>query len=248
MKKDFLNICYKFFNRYITVNELISLLDNIDNKTRELESLIKKIKEVADSTLNIEDNFVKEKKKSIKEMIDRLGKDAKKIDFLKNSVKNLEKDYNKEIDSHDRWFKVFNVINDNDYFNKCFDSLTDYELLEFIAQNICAPFPPKLSQEEFDRLVKVGIEHSEKEWLWRLAFNYDDKGINFDRIVDYYIEVKDAYYLSELISAVGRSLDIDFIIDKITDQDIIKELLNNKSVISVYVNDEQFKKMESKLI
>ena len=200
MKKEFLNTCYKFFNRYITVDELIKELDNIDNKTKELNDLINEIK-----------------------------------------------DNNKEIDLQDKWLKVFNVINDNDYFNTCFDSLTDYELLEFIAQNISAPFPPKLSQEEFDKLVKVGIEHDEKEWLWRLAFNYDESGINFDKIVDYYIKVKDSYYLSELISAVGRSLDIDSIIDKLTDQELIKELLNNKDVISFYVDDEQFKKLESKL-
>ena len=200
MKKEFLNTCYKFFNRYITVDELIKELDNIDNKTKELNDLINEIK-----------------------------------------------DNNKEIDLQDKWLKVFNVINDNDYFNTCFDSLTDYELLEFIAQNISAPFPPKLSQEEFDKLVKVGIEHDEKEWLWRLAFNYDESGINFDKIVDYYIKVKDSYYLSELISAVGRSLDIDSIIDKLTDQELIKGLLENKDVINVYVSDEQFKKLESKL-
>ena len=47
------------------------------------------------------------------------------------------------------------------YFNTCFDNLADYELLEFISQNIQAPFPPNLKQEEFERLVKVGIENDE---------------------------------------------------------------------------------------
>ena len=63
-----------------------------------------------------------------------------------------------------------------------------YELLEFIAQYIQVPYPPQLTQEEFESLVQVGIEQDKREWLWRLAFNYEKSNINFDSIVDYFIE------------------------------------------------------------
>lgn len=167
-------------------------------------------------------------------------KDIEEINKLIDSIKNISNN------SDDKWFDITKIISNNDYFNKCYDSLSDYELLEFIAQNISAPYPPKLNQEEFDKLVKVGIEKDEREWLWRLAFNYVDKNINFDLIVDYYIKVKDGYYLSELISAVGESLDIDLLIDKITDKELIEDLIKRKDSYSIHFTDEQFDKLINK--
>lgn len=183
-------------------------------------------------------------------MIDRfenIPKDDKNFDFLNKHLENLKKDYEKEIDSHERWFKITDCINKNSYFNKVFESLTDYELLEFIAQNISAPFPPNLTQEEFDRLVKIGIEKDKREWLWRLAFNYENSNINFDSIVEYFIKKKDGYYLAELISAVGERLNIDKIMDMINDKELIEDLKNRKSVISHYVSEEQFNRLIGKL-
>ena len=84
------------------------------------------------------------------------------------------------------------------------------------------------SQEEFDKLVKVGIEKDEREWLWRLAFNYERSKINFDNIVDYFIKKKDGYYLAELISAIGECLNIDSIINKIVDKELIEDLKKKK--------------------
>ena len=121
-------------------------------------------------------------------------------------------------------------------------------MLEFIAQNIQAPFPPNLTQEEFDRLVKVGIENDEREWLWRLAFNYERRKINFDEIVDYFIKKKDGYYLTELISAVGEYLNIDSIFDKIEDKELIEDMKKRKDVIRFYVSDEQYNKLLEKIV
>ena len=151
------------------------------------------------------------------------------------------------MDSQARWVAITDYIVKNDYFDNNFESLTDYELLKFITQNIQAPFPPKLTQEEFDKLVKVGMEKDERELLWRLAFNYEGSKINFDDIVDYFIEKKDGYYLAELISAVGECLNIDRIIDKIDDKELIEDLKKRKDIISSYVSEEQFNKLINKL-
>ena len=254
--KELLNICYKFFNRFITADELIEELVNIDTRNlpkkdiEEQNKLIEEIKTIAKNTSNEMDEYVIQKKGKIKNMIDKfenIPKDDKNIDFLNKQLENLKKDYEKEMDSHERWFKITDCINKNSYFNKVFESLTDYELLEFIAQNISAPFPPNLTQEEFDRLVKIGIEKDEREWLWRLAFNYENRGINFDSIVEYFIKKKDGYYLAELISAVGGCLNIDKIIDMIDDKELIDDLINRKSVISYYVSEEQFNRLIGKL-
>ncbi len=254
--KELLNICYKFFNRFITADKLIEELTNMDTtdlskkNIEEQKKLIKEIKTIAQNIPNEIDEYVIQKKDQIKNMIDRfenIPKDDKNLVFLNKHLENLKKDYEKEMDSHERWFRITDCINKNSYFNKVFESLTDYELLEFIAQNISAPFPPNLTQEEFDRLVKIGIEKDKREWLWRLAFNYENSNINFDSIVEYFIRKKDGYYLAELISAVGERLNIDKIMDMINDKELIEDLKNRKSVISHYVSEEQFNRLIGKL-
>ncbi len=252
---ELLNACYKYFNRYITADVLIEQLTNIDKNNlsksdiEEINKMISDIKKIAADTPNEIDEYVLKEKETINKLIKRIEqipKDDSNIAFLEHEIDNLKKDYNKEKDSHERWFAISNYINKNDYFNKTFESLTDYELLEFITQNIRAPFPPNLSQEEFDKLVKAGIEKDERESLWRLAFNYDRSKINFDTIVDYFINQKDGYYLSELISAVGNCLNIDSIIEKINDKELIEDLEKRKSIIKSYVSEEQFNKLIKK--
>ena len=205
---ELLNCCYKFFNEYITADELINKIELIDTSNLSKEDI------------NKQNNLVEE---------------------IKSFIKNTEDD------SYERWFSITSCISKNDYFNNIYDSLTDYELLEFIAQNIKAPFPPKISQEKFEKLVKAGKEKDKREWLWRLAFNYVDMDINFDSIADYYIEKKDGYYLSELINAVGENLNIDSIIDNVNDKDLLKDLVSRKDVIDLFVSEEQINKLLSKL-
>ena len=254
--KELLKICYKFLNRFITADELIKMLNDIDKnkyskeEREELDKLIKEIIVILNKTPNEVDEFIINKKKKINEMIEMLEEipqNENYFDFLNKQIENLRNDYNKEMDSHKRWLAVVDYISESEYFNKSFESLSDYELLEFIAQYISAPFPPKLKQEEFDRLVKVGIENDKREWLWRLAFNYEESNFDFDSIVDYFIEMKDGYYIAELISAVGQCLDIDKLIDKLNDKELIKDLRDRKGVIEGYVIEEQFNRMISKL-
>lgn len=254
--KELLNICYKFFNRFITADILIEQLTNIDktnlskNDIEKTNKIISDIKKIADNTPNEIDEYVIKKKETISNLIkkiEQIPKDDNNSDFLNRQLDNLKKDYGREMYSHERWFAITDCIDKNDYFTKIFESLTDYELLEFIAQNIQAPFPPNLTQEEFDKLVKVGIEKDEREWLWRLAFNYERSKINFDNIVDYFIKKKDGYYLAELISAIGECLNIDSIINKIVDKELIEDLKKRKGVISSYVSDEQFNRLIDKL-
>lgn len=255
--KELLNICYKFINRFITADELVILLQKVDLKelsednVKQMNELIDDIKTLVSSIPNKTDKYVIEKKESMKKMINKLEKvyeniDKKDADKIKKHIDSLKEDYNKEIDSHERWFNICKCINENVYFNNCFESLSKYELLEFIAQYIRAPFPPEINQEEFNELVKVGIEHNEKEWLWRLAFNYNNKNIKFDLIVDYFIKIKNGYYLVELISAVGDNLDIDSIIEKVVDKELIDDLKTRKSIMSNYVTEEQFNKLINK--
>ncbi len=254
--KELLNICYKFFNRFITADILIEQLSNIDKTslieydTEKINELIEDIKKIAKDTPNEVDEYVIKKKETIDYLIkkiEQIPKDDNNREFLNNQLDNLKRDYDRKLDSHERWFKITECIDKNSYFTKTFESLTDYELLEFIVQNIQAPFPPNLTQEEFDRLVKTGIENNEREWLWRLALNYERRKIKFDAIANYFIEKKDGYYLAELISAVGECLNIDDIIDSINDRELIEDLKTRKVIISSYVSDEQFSRLIEKI-
>ena len=131
--KDLLNICYKFFNRFITVNELIEKLKNLDlnklskEEKKEIKDLIKGIEDLAKKYPNQIDDYVIKKKEAIEEIIEKLDQ-ATEDEELNKHVKNLKKDYKKEIDSHERWYAVTDYINNNKYFNACFDNLTKYEL------------------------------------------------------------------------------------------------------------------------
>lgn len=251
--KEVLNICYKLLNRFITVNALIDMLESIDKdkfskeEITKLNELINDIKTISENNPNKEDEYVIKQKESLKKLIGRLEAIPEKDDALKRHLEHLKKDYEKEIDSFDRWVKASEFIINNKIFIDSFDCLSDYEFLEFIAQYIKAPLPPSISQEKFEKVVKAGIEKDEREWLWRLAYNYENKDIKLDSIVNYFIKVKDGYYLVELISAVGDCLDIDAILDKVTDKDLIEYLVKEKKIISSYVSEKQINKLASKL-
>ena len=255
--KELLNICYKFFNRFIIAEQLIEMLSDMDRKTlsneelEKIDELINEIKTIANNNPNEVDEYIIRKKEKIKRLIEKLDsipKNEENKELLEKQITNLKNDYDTEIDSHKRWFGIIDCINKNDYFNTCFENLSQYELLEFIAQNIKAPFPPQLNQEEFENLVRVGIENDKREWLWRLAFNYEESNLNFDSIIDYFIEMKDGYYIVELISAVGEYLDIDNIFDKINDKELIEDLKNRKDIMDYYVSEEQFDKLLNKIV
>ena len=249
MNKELLNICYKYFNRFINSNELLDLLKGLSSN-EDIDEIISNVEHIVEEVPNVKDEYVTKKKEKLKSIIDimeQVPESDEEFEFIHKSLDNMKKKYDKEVDSQDRWYRIVDYINNNDYFNKCYDSLNDYELLEFICQNISAPFPPQISKDEFNRLVKVGIEHDEREWLWRLAFNYENTNKNFDPIVDYYIEKKDGYYLTELISALGEEINIDSLIKKLNDKELIKDIEERKDVIKNYVTEEQFKKLHSKI-
>lgn len=106
--------------------------------------------------------------------------------------------------------------------------------MEFIAQYISVPIPPQIDQEKFDKIVKVGIENDEREWLWRLAFNYNEKNKDFSLIEDYFIEKRDDYYLTELISAVRDDLNMKKLKKKVIATKDKKFINNVKSTLKDY--------------
>lgn len=218
---DLVSLMYKYINRFINSDELLESLEELDlnNFTDEEKASIKKliddIKSIKDKIPNEVDEIEKNRIEINEKYVNGIDKILQN-NTLENKLKEkflkiregLLEDKKKVKDGGKLYESLFTLLADNDLINYYCDLLNDYELLEFIAQYISVPMPPQIDQEKFDKIVKVGIENDEREWLWRLAFNYNEKNKDFSLIEDYFIEKRDDYYLTELISAVREDLNM----------------------------------------
>ena len=218
---DLVSLMYKYINRFINSDELLESLEELDlnNFTDEEKASIKKliddIKSIKDKIPNEVDEIEKNRLEINEKYVNGIDKILQN-NTLENKLKEkflkiregLLEDKKKVKDGGKLYESLFTLLADNDLINYYCDLLNDYELLEFIAQYISVPMPPQIDQEKFNDLVKVGIENDEREWLWRLAFNYNRKNKDFSLIEDYFIEKRDDYYLTELISAVRDDLNM----------------------------------------
>lgn len=225
---NLVTLMYKYINRFINSDELLESLEELDlnNFSKEekisINKLIDDIKIIKDKTANEIDEIEKNRLETIERIVsniniilesDNLEKDLReKIEHRKEY---LLEDKKKVKDGGKLYESIYILLADNKLINHYWNLMNDYELLEFIAQYISVPIPPQIDQEKFNDLVKVGIKNNEREWLWRLAFNYNRKNKDFSLIEDYFIEKKDSYYLTELIGAVREDLDMKKLKEKV---------------------------------
>ena len=225
---NLVTLMYKYINRFINSDELLESLEelNLKNFSKEekisINKLIDDIKIIKDKTANEIDEIEKNRLETIERIVsniniilesDNLEKDLReKIEHRKEY---LLEDKKKVKDGGKLYESIYILLADNKLINHYWDLMNDYELLKFIAQYISVPIPPQIDQEKFNDLVKVGIKNNEREWLWRLAFNYNRKNKDLSLLEDYFIEKKDSYYLTELISAVREDLDMKKLKEKV---------------------------------
>lgn len=225
---DLVTLMYKYINRFINSDELLESLEELDlnNFSKEekisINKLIDDIKIIKDKTANEIDEIEKNRLETIEKYvngIDRILQNNNLENKLKEKFLKIKQDLmedKKKVKDGGKLYKsIYILLTDNDLINHYWDLMNDYELLEFIAQYISVPMPPQIDQEKFNDLVEVGIENDEREWLWRLAFNYNRKNKDFSIIEDYFIEKKDSYYLTELISAIPEDLDMKKLKEKV---------------------------------
>ena len=244
---DLVSLMYKYINRFINSDELLESLEELDlnNFTDEEKASIKKliddIKSIKDKIPNEVDEIEKNRIEINEKYVNGIDKILQN-NTLENKLKEkflkiregLLEDKKKVKDGGKLYESLFTLLADNDLINYYCDLLNDYELLEFIAQYISVPMPPQIDQEKFNDLVKVGIENDEREWLWRLAFNYNEKNKDFSLIEDYFIEKRDDYYLTELISAVREDLNMKKLKKKVIATKDKKFINNVKSTLKDY--------------
>ena len=225
---NLVTLMYKYINRFINSDELLESLEELDlnNFSKEekisINKLIDDIKTIKDKTANEIDEIEKNRLETIERIVININI-ILDSDNLENKLKekflkikqDLMEDKKKVKDGGKLYESIYILLADNKLINHYWDLMNDYELLEFIAQYISVPIPPQIDQEKFNDLVKVGIKNNEREWLWRLAFNYNRKNKDFSLIEDYFIEKKDSYYLTELISAIPEDLDMKKLKEKV---------------------------------
>ena len=246
---DLVDLMYKYINRFINSDELLNGLENLnlsnfnDDEKITITKLIKDIRKIKANIVNEADEIEKNRL----EIVEKIIKDINKV--LKTD--NLEKDIKEKIEKRKNYFleekkkikdggklyqSIYILLADNDLINHYWDSMNDYELLEFIAKYISVPMPPQIDQKKFNDLIKAGIKNDEREWLWRLALNYSKKDFDYSLIENYYIKIKDDYYLTELICAVPDEIDINKIRKKVMDTNDeifiakVKNTLKNYSI------------------
>lgn len=224
---DLVQLMYCYINKFINIDMLIDELESInfanytDDEISIIKQLIMDVKKIRDTIPNEINEIEKQRITTIDRILRSFEDtkpdgtvDAKTKEFIDKELTQLKKAKSITKDGGRLYHEVFMLMTKHTLVNKYARQMNDKELFEFITQYIFAPLPPQLTQEEFDALVKVGISEDKRELLWRLAFNYNQKNIDFSKIEDYFIEKRDDYYLIELISAVGEDLDIDSLIQK----------------------------------
>ena len=109
---------------------------------------------------------------------------------------------------------------------------------------------PHITQEQFDNIVDYMMKNeteggNPKELVWRLCGCYG--GYNFNKVIDIFVDSRDAYYTSELVSYVKGNLDQGYLINKMIETKDLDFINNTMSTgtITKYLDDEHFEKIKS---
>ena len=259
---DLVNLMYKYINRFINSDELLEELKKLElnhyskEEEQEIKQLILDVQNIKNTTPNEIDDIERKRLGNIEHFLGLIeqAENTDLNDDLKKLVQKKKaqflKDRNKVYDGGVLFQSIFDLLTNHDLIGRYAKAMNDLELLEFITQYISVPMPPILTQDKFNDLVRIGIERDMREDLWRLAFNYNHKEIDFTLIEDYFISKRDDYYLTELISAVEEDLNEDKLIDKIIntlDKDFIDQVVQTGYQIGIF-SDEEIKEIIRKCL
>jgi len=105
---------------------------------------------------------------------------------------------------------------------------------------------PEITQEQFNNMVDYIMENEiqgghTKELIWRLCGCYE--GLNFNNVIDIFVDSRDAYYISELVSYVDGNLDQEYLTKKMiktNDLKFINDAMSNCGCAMIYSLDEKY--------
>ena len=182
------------------------------------------------SSLNVGEQYINE----IKDLINNID-DKELVEIL------LEED--KELD------RVEYILLNSKLYNTLDELMTDKDYMLLITSYISVPRLFSLTQEEFNKYVNIAKELPyANENIWRLAMNYDFKGLDYSLIDEYFVKEKNVYYLVEYLSAVihvNQGKVIDMVIED-NDKEFIKGILDDEFIYG-NIDDELIDKLKNAL-
>jgi len=105
---------------------------------------------------------------------------------------------------------------------------------------------PEITQEQFDNMVDYIMQNetdggNPKELIWRLSGCYEN--LNLNKVIDIFVDTKDAYYVSELVCYVAGNLDQEYLTKKMiatNDLKFIDAAMSNCGNAMMYSLDEKY--------
>ncbi len=249
---ELLNLMYSYINKFINSDELLEELKKINlskviKEEKTINQLILDIKEIKKGIPNEIDEEEKQRIAQIDYLLDLIEKAraSEKLDkkikaFAEKQYDSLIEDRKEVRDGGKLYTEICKLFNKNSLLGNYVKEMTDKELLYFITQYISVPRPLKITEKKFNDLIDIGIKEDKREALWRLAFNYEGKNMNFSKIEDYFIEKGDAYYLTEFMYAVTEDLDFKKLTKKVIaskDENLINEYLKTAKELEIDIDE-----------
>lgn len=134
--------------------------------------------------------------KDLNELIELYPKDEK---IITEFITEINKITASSILDIERDSKIEELLLKSEYYISTAKSMSPMDVANMIGDLFYLECLPVIDQEFFDEMVDACVENGEKEYAWRLALNYDRR-FDMDKIETYFIDIKDSYYLAELIS------------------------------------------------
>ena len=80
----------------------------------------------------------------------------------------------------------------------------DFEIiLNELKSCLSLEHPKNIGQENLDKLIDYAIKNGNGEIIWRIALSFANFDLDFTKVMLYFIEVKDEFYVIETLYAVG---------------------------------------------
>jgi len=103
---------------------------------------------------------------------------------------------------------------------------TELNIIADLEKKLVLDNPPKITQQRFNLIIDVLIKEDRRELMWRLCGTYSN--YNYNKVVDYFVDKKDSWYVEELVCFVNGELDQEYLVNKMIetkDKEFIKESL-----------------------
>lgn len=126
----------------------------------------------------------------------------------------------------------------------------DFEIiLNELKSCLSLDHPKNIGQENLDKLIDYAIKNGNREIVWRIALSYSNFNLDFTKIMLYFIEEKDEFYVIETLYAVGDDkIDLKLSKKKVletNDNDFIGKVIEDvKSYYGVKSNKDLNKIIE----